>query len=312
MVKGVAHACLTVLVVPDGLPCNPSLLALVPKNRLGIQALLSNGYSTLDRMRRLMSGQLTQATIDDLFSDERVLQIEGNAEIDFVTPYFAAAYTPITAKYFSVVRNEANPDVELSTVEEKNFILQTGYKFGDWIYLGVTGKQYSRKYIKSRFHLIDLATEAGKDAIKPRNQNGITLSPAATVFFPGSLKPRVAIMVANLGFVKGDREYLEDPIDFQGGVGITVPLGWAEMDFGIDYRSLSYDEVFGERFHFGTVFRFGAMSLFSGADHHGLSGGVSYGLEQINAGILFSTTQTPWSSSDYYANTVYLQVGWQI
>lgn len=307
-----AHACLTVKVIPDALPCNPSLLPFVPKPRLAAQVMLSNGYPTLDRMRRLLSGQLNQETIDDLFSEERVLQIEANGQIDFVTPHFAASYTPVTAKYFSVVRNEANPDVEVSAVEEKNLVLQTGYKFDDWLYIGVTGKSFSRRFVKRRLKLIELGTDAGKDSMQPKKQDGIMFTPAATIFFPGYLKPRVAVMVANLGALRGDTENLDDPIDVQGGAGITVPLGWAEVDFGLDYRSLSYEESGAERLHFGTVLRFGAMSMFGGVDHFGFSGGVSYGLEQINAGILFSTTQTPWSSEDYYANTVYLQVGWQI
>lgn len=312
IVKGLAHACLTMLNVNDSLPCNPSLLPLVKKPRLSIQGALSNGYSTLEKMRRLLDGKLTDETIDALFSEERVLQIEGNTEIDFVSNYFAARYTPINVKYFSVIRNEANPDVELSAVEEKNVILQGGYDISDVFFVGVEAKNFSRRFIKQRFQLVELATDEGKSKIKPKKQRGFLVSPMATVILPYSYKPRFAIGVANIGSISGEKEYLEDQTVIQGGAGLTFDLGWGEVDVGLDYRSLSYEETWDEKFHFGSMLRFGTMNLFGGVDYHGFSGGVFYGLEQVNAGILFTTTQTPWNSDDFFANTVYLQIGWQI
>ncbi len=279
---------------------------------LGVQALLSNGYATLDKMRKLLDGNLNQDTVDSLFSKDRVLQIEGNSEIDFMSPYFSARYTPITVRYFSVIRNEANPEVELSAVEEKNVMLQLAYPLKDYLYVGVQAKSFSRRYVKERFQLIDLATDQGKDQLKPRTQQGILGTTAATLFLPGSWKPRVAVMVANIGGITGDTSRLGEPVEVQGGAGITIPMGWAETEVDIDYKSLSYNESWDQKFHLGGVLRFGTMWLTGGADYYGLSGGVFYGLEQINAGILFTTTQAPWNPNDFYANTVYLQVGWQI
>lgn len=302
---------MTVQNIPDSLPCNPALLPLASKPRLAVQGMISNGYATLDRARRLLSGQIDQKTIDDLFSEARVLQIEGNAEIDMVTPHLAAAYTPVNVKHFSVVRNEANPDIEISAVEERSFVLQTGWHLGHRLYVGITGKTLSRRFVKNRLQLVDLGTDEGKDSLKPRTQSAVLFTPSVTYFFPGAWKPRVAVMVANLGSAHGDDE-LAEPVDVQGGTGVTIPLGWAEIDLGLDYRSLSYEEGPGDRFHLGGVLRFGAMSLLGGVDSYGFSGGVFYGLDQINADILFSTTQSPWSPGDYYANTVYLQAGWQI
>jgi hypothetical protein len=312
IIKGLAHACLTIINIPDSLPCNPSLLPFEKKPRLNVQAAISNGYSTLERMRKLLAGKLTDDLVRDLFSKDRVLQIEGNGEIDFISPYFSARYMPANIKYFSVVRNEADPDVELSAVEEQNFMLQFGYKFGDVITVGLEAKSFARKFIKQRFMLVDLATDAGKAALKPKKENGFAVAPAATLFLPGDWQPRIALKIANLQTTNGDTEGVEEPVDVQTGFGITIPLGWSSLDFALDYRSLSYNEEWSEKFHLSSMFRFGAMSLVGGADYFGFSGGVFYGLEQVNAGILFSTTQAPWNSNDYYADTVYLQIGWQI
>lgn len=312
MVKGLAHACLTSGYIRDSLPCNPSLLPMTQKPRLGIQAELSNGYDTLDKMRQLISGQLTDSAINELFAKERVLQIEGNGEIDFVSPYFSARYTPMNIKYFSVIRNEANPDVELSAVEEKNFEVQFAYPLSDSFYIGLAAKSLDRRFIIQRFQLVDLATDAGKALLKPKKQRSYLVTPAATLFLPGGWKPRIAVQVANIGGHSGDTSAMAEPLDVQAGAGITIPFDWTEIDVMVDYRSLTYSENGEEKFHLGSMLRFGAMSLVTGADYFGFSGGVFYGLEQVNAGILFSTTQAPWNSNDYYANTVYLQIGWQI
>lgn len=308
--KGLAHACLTTPRIPDSIPCNPALLTRAGEPRVGAQAMLSNGYDTLDRVRRLLEGKLSDQMINELFSRERVIQIEGNGEVHFVSRHFAARYTPLTAKAFSVVRNEANPDVELSGVMEKGVSVQGAYAVNRAVSVGVTGRSFSRQFIHRRFQLIELATEAGKNSIKPRKQRGNMFDVASHIALPGRWKPRAALMVANIGQISGD-DSLEEPVDVQGGLGMTVPMGWAEIDFGLDYRGLTYEESWDERLHLGSNLRFGAMNLFAGVDYYGLSGGVFYGLQQVNAGILFTTTQAPWNSNDYYANTVYLQVGWQ-
>jgi hypothetical protein len=62
----------------------------------------------------------------------------------------------------------------------------------------------------------------------------------------------------------------------------------------------------------GLLFSYGAMNLGFGLDNRGSSFGVFYVLEKINAGILYSTSQVPWNQTDYYAQTVYLQAGWQL
>ena len=310
--KGLGNACLAVAGIPDSLPCNSGMLPLYDRPKLGVQALISNGYSTLDKIRKLLNGNLNQDTVNALFGKDHILQIEGNAEIDFISKYFSARYTPETVRYFSVIRNEANPEVEISAVEEKNFVVQGAYPVNDLLTLGLQAKSYSRRFVKERFQLIDLATDAGKNALKPKTQHGIFFEPTATLNLPGSLKPRLVLAVANVGSEDGDVDRLNEPAEVQAGGAVTVPIGWADVQMDLDYKSLSYNESWNQKFHLGGVLRFGTMWLSGGLDYYGMSGGVFYGLEQVNAGILFTSTQVPWNSNDYYANTVYLQIGWQI
>lgn len=49
-----------------------------------------------------------------------------------------------------------------------------------------------------------------------------------------------------------------------------------------------------------------------GIDSNGISGGVFYGLDKINAGIVYSTTQLVNEGESFYTQTVYAQLGWQL
>lgn len=119
------------------------------------------------------------------------------------------------------------------------------------------------------------------------------------------------MQVANLGYIENPSDEFQHPTEPEVGLGVSPELPFGKLDLMLDYKSLSYDEN-EEKIHAGILFGFGAMSLGAGVDNYGGSTGIFYSLEQINAGILYSTTQLPWRKDDYYAQTVYVQVGWQL
>ncbi len=315
LAKGMAHACLTSLL-PDSLPCNPALTALIKKPRLSATGLLSNGYPTLERMKKLLGGDIQQETIDALFSSERVLQVEANAELAFSAKNLSAKYTPLAVRYFSVIRNETNPDVELYAVEEKNFTAQTGFEVLRRVYAGLQIRHVERKFIKKRFKLFDLATPAGKDLLKSQTETITYVEPGVFTALPsewlGDWRWRGSLMLVNGGFAQEDHPDIEAAMELQGAIGFSPPMPWGKLDIEIAYRGLTAEEEASEKFRFGGMYQFGAMSVVGGVDSEGVSGGVFHGMDQLNAGIVYSTTQVPWRSLDYYAQTVYVQLGWQL
>ena len=312
LTKSLAHSCLALTKMPDGLPCNPAFVGFDSGARLGAEALMSNGYSTLDKMRKLLAGEVSQDLINALFSEERVLQIEANAEIQFVSKYLNARYTPVTLKYFSTVRNVANPDVELYAVQEDNMTFQGGHRIFADLYGGVQLRRVTRKFVRQRFKLLDLLTEQGKDRLKPKEQSAFYVEPGLAYLFPIAWKPRIGAFLSNSGFE--DTHYADLPtnMETQFGFAISPPFWVGTLDLTADYRSMNFEEDETERWRFGALLHYGAMHLGAGVDANGVSSGVYFGIQQINAGIMYSTTRVPWRSEDFYAQTVYLQVGWQI
>lgn len=311
MTKGLANACLTILV-PDGIQCNPALNPLIKKSTLGAELQLSNGYSSLENLRKLLDGKVSQELTDTLFSQGKIIQIEANADIFFQSKYLSGLYTPLSVKGFSVVRNEANPDVDLYAIEEKGLTFQSGYEVFNNLYAGVQLRALNRKFIKQRFKLVALGTQAGQDLLKPKEQSVTYIEPAMTYFFSQDWRPRVSILGSNLGFVSKKYDELPEPAELQLGFGISPPMYWGDMDLSLEYRSMSYEESDLKKLRFGMLYHFGSMYLSGGIDSNGISGGVYYALEKINAGIVYSTTQLSNQGESFYTQTVYVQLGWQL
>lgn len=310
--KGMANACLSLPIMPDGLPCNPAMTPLNYKPRLGAEFLLSNGYSSLGNVRKLLDGKVTQELADTLFSEGKIIQIEANADVNFNSKYLGGQYTPLSVKGFSVVRNEANPDVDLYAIEEKGFTFQTGYELYKNLLVGVQIRALNRKFIKQRFKLAVLGTQQGEDLLKAKDQSVTYFEPGLAYFFENEWKPRVSLLFVNMGAVSEKYEELPELVEGQIGFGISPSIYWGDLDLNLEYRSMTYEESDLKKLRFGSIYHFGSMYLTGGIDANGISGGVFYGLEKINAGIVYSTTQLMNEGESFYTQTVYVQMGWQL
>lgn len=300
------------MIIPDGLPCNPAYTPMNTKPSLGAEILLSNGYSSLENMRKLLDSQLTQDLADTLFSKGKIIQIESNIDINFRSKYLSGQYSPTSIKGFSVIRNEANPDVDLYAVEEKGFNFQSGYEIFNNFYAGAQVRFVDRKFIRKQFKLVSLGTQEGKDLLKPKEQKATYIEPAISWTFAKAWKPRVSIMVVNLGTVSETHDELKSPMEPQVGFGFSPPVYWGDLDISIEYRSMNYDESDFDKLHIGSLYRFGSMFLTGGIDTNGISSGVYYSLDKLNAGIMYSTTRFVNDNEDFFTQTVYMQLGWQI
>lgn len=310
--KGLAHACLSLTDIPDGIPCNPAMVPLNPKSSLGLELLLSNGYAALGQVQSLIDGNMSQQQIDSMFAQGKITQIEANSDIIFRSKYLSGKFTPMTLKGFSVVRNEANPDVELYAMQEDGFTFQSGMKLMEGLYGGLQARILNRKFVRQNFKLLVLGTPAGQNLLKSKEQSATYLEPSLTYFFKGNWKPRISAMVVNLGSVSQEYDELPVPVEGQVGFAISPKLDWGDIDFTLDYRSMNYEETeIWERLRAGAIYHFGSMYLTGGLDANGVSGGVFYTVDKFNAGIMYSTTRYI-SEDEYYTQTVYVQLGWQI
>ncbi|RYZ92313.1 MAG: hypothetical protein EOP06_04595 [Proteobacteria bacterium] len=311
--KGLADACLGMLQLPDGLNCNPANSVFTSQSSFGIQVLISNGYSNLENVRSLLTGEITPETIDRLFSDGRFTQIETNASVIFKSKFFSGSYTPLSVRGFSIVRNEGNPEAEVQFVEESGFTFQSGWAFTKEFSVGLQTRVLSRKSVHRTFKLVELATESGRDLLKPQSQNIVFLEPGATWIIGKDWQPRLTLFVHDVAVSKSGESYVPIKPEPQLGFAITPTiLPYGTLDLLLEYRRLEADAPTHELLHFGANYRFGAMNVVGGVDGRGLSGGVFYFIDKLNAGVVYSTTNTLVAQNNFYTQTVYAQLGWQL
>ncbi len=310
MVKGLAYACLTVTVPLAGLPCNAALTPLTKKGQYHLQFVMSNGYNSYERVNNIVQSGVNQENVDTLFGDSQIMQIEVDGNLSFLSRYFNASYEA-SLKGFSVTRNEASPVIELNTMDEKSFRLQSGLRLFRGFYVGGELRAVEQGFVKQQFSIFELLTETGNEKLKPKKQQGFFVEPSMIWIYDVPWKPKWAVKVANLGVISDPHDEVPMPVEPQVGVGITPPVGAGKLELALDYRSLSYEEGFSEKIHFGGIYSYGAMSLVAGVDQFGVSAGALSVYENFNAGILYSATVFL-KESDFYTQTVYLQVSWQI
>jgi hypothetical protein len=123
-------------------------------------------------------------------------------------------------------------------------------------------------------------------------------------------------MKRNLQLSSSSDTILESRIDPEStalGVGLNPPMRWGQLSLSIDYRQLTDLTQRDVGFmHYGSLYKYGTMSLSAGADDYGFSGGIFFSIEKLNSGILFTTTKVPWIERSSYSQTVYTQFGMEI
>ena len=311
-IKGLSHACLAITQIPDGMPCNPANLPFIRKPKLSLEILLSNGHAALNNVQKLLKEDISDELVNSLFSEGQILQIEANSELNFQSKHFNARYTPLTVKGFSVVRNEADPNIEIAAIQEKGFLFQTGFQMLNDVYLGAQLRFIERKFVKQQFKLTLLGTDQGKTLLKPKTQSLAFFEPGVTWILAKQWEPRLSLLIANLGSISEKHDELNTPAEAQVAFGVSPPISWGELELSIEYKSLTYEESDLEKIRFGGFYQFGAMNLVGGVDANGISGGIFYGLNQVDAGILFSTTKVTNEDENFFTQTVYVQLGWRI
>lgn len=309
--KGLAYSCLSLTYLPDSLPCNPASLALKHRPNIGLNFMLSNGYETLTTAKSLLGGEAHTTSLDQLFENHQTLQLDISSELRWSQNTLALKVIPESIKFFSVVRNEANPDIELYAIRESSLVLQKGFSLYSHLYGGLQLRAVKRKIIREQLLLVELSTEAGKNKLLPKEETGLFIEPGLLWAPPLKWDPRLSLYLANAPLKKSTSSQLPTPTEVQMGVALSPPLPWGELELNLDFKSMNYQESFKEKLHLGALYTFGVMSLFSGIDDNGLSGGLYYNIRSFNAGIVYSTTKLPNQNKDFYTQTIYTQIGWQ-
>lgn len=309
-VKAMAFSCLALDAIPDDLPCQPALLQLERKSRFVASGSISNGFQSLTKARRILSNDLDAAFLNDLFTKDQIIEVETNPAMLFASRYLSAKYLLYGLQFYSTQRNQSNPELELFASESKQLIVQSSYPLSSHVFVGLQLRSQQDKVVQKSFRLVDLGTDNGKELLKPAEYSRVFAEPGAIVLWNGF---KFSVFGANLAVASNDSAgLLPERPEAQWGSSYQMPLYSGSLDLTLDYKSLSYTESNDQKLHSGLRYRYGALSLLAGADSWGLSSGILFSIEKLYAGILYSTSQLPWRRAEEYAQTTYIEIGWQL
>lgn len=310
--KSMAHSCLALKVLPDGLPCNPAMTVFADRKTFRAQGLLSDGYNSVKNLKQVVDGEVTQEMVDGFFSRERVIQIEASTDLMYRSQDMNIQLTPMALRGYSEIRNEANPDIDLFTTEEKGLRFQSGYQFSEEFLFGFQVRALNRKVVRRHFQLFELGTEAGQDLLSPVNQSILFLEPGATFLMGEAWSPRLSVMIANLGYTSRPTSQVPASVEPQIAFGITPPSDEGQLDLTLEYSSLSFHEKGSEKLHLGALYKINEFYYSAGIDSHGTSAGIHYEHRHIHGGLIFSTTRTLRERETFDSHNLYFQLGIQI
>lgn len=317
--KSLAYACLGMSSLPDSLPCNPAWLFENKKSALSGHFLVSNGYGNLEKTRKILSGTANDEIVSLLSSDEKILQSEGDGSIFFRSKYLAGSYTPYNISILSVVRDETNPKVDFVGISQSQWVLQSAYELKKNFSIGIQLRGVERSYVANSFYLLEAATEDGKKKLAANKTTNTYAEPGLVYLIPEYWGLNFSIMKKNLQLSSSSDLPANtpasriDPESTAMGVGLNPPMRWGQLSLSVDYRQLTDLTQRDVSFmHYGSLYKYGTMSLSAGADDYGFSGGIFFSIEKLNSGILFTTTKVPWIERSSYSQTVYTQFGMEI
>lgn len=311
--KGLAGACLSIIEAPDDIPCAASNLVFDENSVFSGQLALSNGYSSLSLIRETLGNNLSAEFID-LVLDQKVFQIDTAIQVYFKSKYFSGKYVPMSVRAFIGLRNDVNPNIDIFAVEEKGFYFQlSSTVINKRLSVGIQIRALDRTLVKSTFKASDFGVEQDSDLVSSEEYKVFYLDPSLTYKIPKFYNLVLTGALVNLGSSKlKNRTDVKEPIAFRvGGSMEKSLLKYGTLRGSLEYGRQDYTENFINSLRLGFIYTYGGMKIIGGLNTYGMSTGVHFGISNIQAGIVYSSSRFPDLSNDSFVQTVYVQIGWR-
>ena len=286
--RTLGSACYGMDVLVSGLPCNPAFIAKERKSRLQFEFFFGNNISYVHDASKLVDGTGDQATVERLFHQKSSSELEANIEASYMRENWGLSYSPYRLFYFALMRNSALPTLTLFAGQEQILSAQiASYAQADF-YWGLQLRGVDRKFILSEFTLTDALASGGSHYFDTQNQRAVYLEPGVLYAFEDKFwKPQVGLTVKGVGAVDRKYEQLPTNPDWHLAGSIRPPVGYGELEFGLDLLFNTYVKVATDVPRVGASYKIGAIQALGSygnqdyslgflLDYDGWNGGLTY------------------------------------
>lgn len=282
-----------VIFLPGHLvPCNPAFLPIDADKTerdsfLNGNIYLGDDYSKITEYFKILNNEDKAELAERFLNEKDPIAMQASTSLWMKSSWFSATFTPYKISYFSVVRDQADPQVALHALQEHSIAVQVGDEFADGFFAGLQVRGVKRKFIHQEFPVLEAVTDP-EHVLEIQDQHVLYLEPGVGYSVPVDWRPRLSVNLINGGFAdKNFEAFNTDPI-LDTGVGFSPPLGWPRLDLGVNYRPISQAEMAGERLRFGALLEFGVVSTSLGWDASNLSISVNSKFDKIGVGLMYT------------------------
>lgn len=277
MSMGFRQSCFSLDIPSDTLPCNPAFIAKEKERRFNANVYLGNNVSYLKEATDLSQGHANEDSIQTIFKRHEDNQLQTQIELGHVQETFGWAVTPMQVNYSTTFRNQALPEISLYASLEESARIQFGsYLSDDWSF-GVQLRYLQRRFVASRFFLLEALLPSGKYLFEPRRQSLFFVEPALLYAPKGnSANPEFTLMIANAGWV--NQNYAELPVtpEYHFTSSVNPELSYGRFSLGLDLnlnknmRTGQFPVTLGSFYEYGILRLFGSI----GRDENAVGMGV--------------------------------------
>lgn len=278
--------------IKNEVACNPALLE--GDSIFAANIFFGDDYETLYKNRDLIENKDKMALAESILSETEPVRFEGAAMLWWRNANMAVAVQPLRWTYYSVVRNQAYPDVAIHAMQEKSALLQFGGLLQKSLKAGLQVRFVDRKFVHEEFNLFEAIPEIEK-YLNVKEQKLILFEPglAYEILDNGeshSWRPLLTMNISQLGFVS--KKYAEVPVKpvVDTGISVTPPVGIGELEFGLNYR-WSSDIAREKKFRIGTHYRLGLAGFVGAYDSDEWSLGMLSTFQSISAGLMYKRAE---------------------
>lgn len=312
--KLLGWACVTMEQTDVALPCQPAMTAREDDADFKAQFFFGNNVSYVREVSDLVSGDGDAESVRRLFSQTHGSEMEADFEAGYRRPTFALAFAPSRIVYYSLIRNEALPQMTLLALQEQTVRMQLASYVGNDTSFGVQFRGVRRKFVAGDFSLADAFAEDGKGLFDTQVQNGLFLEPGLMREWLGVAgRPKVSVMVRNLGFVSEKFDEFPTAPELLMGTSVHPELQYGELELGLAARFNSQTQGLSDPWRVAGIYRLGVTRYSVSAGRSDFAAGFMLLYKNLNGGLAYTTRLIENLRGEQESlRTVYLQAGFDI
>lgn len=302
--QALGSACFAMNIMADALPCNPADIARSTEKRFKADLFFGNNLMiTPEVMELLRTGQTDDATLEDIFSERRSSELQGQLELSYRSLGWGVAVVPIHLYYQSYFRNEALTEARLLAFQEESINWQWGRELAPDLSAGFQARLAHRRFITQKFFLADAYSESGKSILVPEDQSLLYLEPGI-LYHPqdNEWRPRLGVTMVNLAITSKASSFSQRP-QFHFSADVAPMVGEGILNFGLDLFVHEDTSGFLEALTLGAAFDASIVQLFASYSNQASALGVRVPFGIVNFAVALNNEEIDLGTESTTKNT---------